>query len=539
MTRRTEAKGRNLIKGRTLSLGARTKTLPIKWTLSVGLAVCLLIYILRLDAVAGELIDDAWYILLAKALATGHGFTVINAPAPLVTHFYPHPAFVALLSLVFRIAPHFPANVFLMKTISIVAIMLAGWFTYRYFAVVKETAPHFAAGITVATLLTPAIVFLATSTVMSECVFIFLQTATIVLVERSLRANSRKRDWFMVLAAAVLAGIAFLTRPIGIGLLAAAVIYLFITKRLLKALGFSILVSFIVIPWLVYSHHVPQESPINDPRFPAQPYTSVFAKKLPQFVESDVGGILLPSLYRTPSESGLEVLGMQPRLGMDPYTIFISLVLSGLCLWGFIVTTRRSLGMAEITVFLSLLMILFGSVGASFRYLLPLAPFFIFYALEGIIGLRGISRRRVIRSSLKDGLRWERVGTIFLLLIISLNLYDHAAYLLCKFHLTKARIGWIDRSEESKQLLQWVSANIDPATVVATENAPLVNLYTGLKTLPDLDPVNDKDELRRKGAKLFVHISPYFASSVLLDDPRFHVLYYTKESNFYVLSLDP
>lgn len=51
---------------------------------AAALAVSLAIYILRLDKVAGLIVDDAWYVLLAKSLATGQGYTLINSPTPVI-----------------------------------------------------------------------------------------------------------------------------------------------------------------------------------------------------------------------------------------------------------------------------------------------------------------------------------------------------------------------------------------------------------------------------------------------------------------------
>ncbi|MGH9847443.1 MAG: hypothetical protein ACREEM_52790, partial [Blastocatellia bacterium] len=63
-----------------------------------ALALCLTIYLLRLDGVVGLVVDDAWYVLLAKALATGQGYTLINSPTPGIQPFY-SPAFPALISI--------------------------------------------------------------------------------------------------------------------------------------------------------------------------------------------------------------------------------------------------------------------------------------------------------------------------------------------------------------------------------------------------------------------------------------------------------
>src|SRR5437868_25532 len=92
---------------------------------AVALAVALTIYLLRLDKVVGLVVDDAWYVLLAKALATGQGYTLINSPTPGITPFYA-PAFPALLSTFYRISPNFPNNLWLLKSVSIVAMMGVG-----------------------------------------------------------------------------------------------------------------------------------------------------------------------------------------------------------------------------------------------------------------------------------------------------------------------------------------------------------------------------------------------------------------------------
>jgi len=67
--------------------------------------------------------DDAIYTLLAKALATGDGYRMINLPgSPHATH-YP-PGYPFFLSLLWRIAPDFPDNVVVFKFAN--AVLLAG-----------------------------------------------------------------------------------------------------------------------------------------------------------------------------------------------------------------------------------------------------------------------------------------------------------------------------------------------------------------------------------------------------------------------------
>jgi hypothetical protein len=44
--------------------------------------VTLAVYLLRLDLVVGQYVDDAWYVMLAQSIASGQGFHLISAPTP-------------------------------------------------------------------------------------------------------------------------------------------------------------------------------------------------------------------------------------------------------------------------------------------------------------------------------------------------------------------------------------------------------------------------------------------------------------------------
>ena len=52
-------------------------------------AVVGLAYLPRLDDMCGLFSDDAWYVLLARALATGKGYTLTNLPTPGIAPVYP------------------------------------------------------------------------------------------------------------------------------------------------------------------------------------------------------------------------------------------------------------------------------------------------------------------------------------------------------------------------------------------------------------------------------------------------------------------
>ena len=77
---------------------------------AVVVLVVAVLYVLRLDRVAGLVVDDAWYILLGQALSQGHGFRLTSSAVAEILPNVP-PGFPFILSVLFRLKPHFPENV--------------------------------------------------------------------------------------------------------------------------------------------------------------------------------------------------------------------------------------------------------------------------------------------------------------------------------------------------------------------------------------------------------------------------------------------
>jgi hypothetical protein len=124
-------------------VGAKDREAPrLPWRALVCAAVVLwlffTIYLLRLDQVIGMVVDDAWYALLAKSLATGEGYQMINAPTPGIRPIVP-PVFPALLAVCWRLAPNFPANLWLLKSVSIAAMLGVGLVAFLYFKRDRES----------------------------------------------------------------------------------------------------------------------------------------------------------------------------------------------------------------------------------------------------------------------------------------------------------------------------------------------------------------------------------------------------------------
>lgn len=198
----------------------------------------------------GVFYDDAQYLVLAKAVATGQGYRFINLPgAPLATHFPPgYPAFLALL---WRIAPAFPENVALFKFANAVLLAAAGAFAgdlaRRTLGLPRGLA---AAAALAGTVTIPSLVL--SSAVMSEPLFLALLIPLLAWAERVTTEDeapvSLRRA---ALLGAAIAAIA-LVRTHGIAL-AGAVLLVYIARRRYREAAACATATLIgVAPWMLW-----------------------------------------------------------------------------------------------------------------------------------------------------------------------------------------------------------------------------------------------------------------------------------------------
>lgn len=160
---------------------------------AVAATIFLAIYLLRLDRIVGLFVDDAWYVLLAKSLATGQGYQLINSPSSGILPVYP-PVYPFLMSLVYRLWPDFPNNVLLLKSVSVAGMFVVGVASYKHFTRDRQW-PHLLSLICALTVtLMPGLVFLATSSAMSECVFMCFQLLAVLVIESAARSDDAKTE---------------------------------------------------------------------------------------------------------------------------------------------------------------------------------------------------------------------------------------------------------------------------------------------------------------------------------------------------------
>lgn len=474
--------------------------------------VVLPVYVLRLDRVVGQVVDDAWYVLLGRALAEGRGYEMVNAPLPGILPGYP-PGFPAVLSLIFRLSPQFPANVWLLKSLSIAAMLGVAVLSYAYFNRQRGMSRPLAALAAAGIAWTPAFVFLATSTVMSECVFTLAQLGVVIVAHRSIEAQPPARGLRFAVAAGLLAAATMLVRSVGVGVVA-AVFFCFVKERQWKrALVFGAVVAMVVGPWLLYSRaHAPtvEHQQIHRGSLVysygeqfwmrwAGSATSgrVTAADLPERIVTNlidiggrsVGGVFVPVLLRPSEESGEEVVSLAGRvswtfvgIGGLPANMAVSFILSAIVIWGFIRAVRERVTVAELLVPISLVITVLWPFW-SFRFVVPLAPFLYFYLVKGLTLPAPVSAARVV-----------------LLTVIGLNLYDHVGYIAARRSDPEA-VHWLAQFDELENSLRWMSGHLEKDAVVAATNPALVHLWTGQKTIT-LDRLTEPwSTWRERGAR--------------------------------------
>ena len=469
------------------------------------------IYLLRLDRVAGLMVDDAWYIVLAKALSQGDGFRLISSAATPILPAVP-PGFPAVLSIVFLINPSFPDNVLWLKLISVLAVWAAGLVCWLDFTRYRGVPPAEAALLVVATLITPAVVFLATATVMAESVFTAAIIVAMLLTERAARDASGSIGHPIGAGAAV--AIATLIRSAGVAMIGAAILYLLFARRWRHAAIVAVTAATCLAPWQLYAraHEPTVEERLAHGGTVAFSYDQLIAMNRPGDARADgisllqrmargsrnvggvfsrdIGGVVIPAFYRGPGESGEEVLSIVGgaaqvgSMGRGAAIAIVSLALSGVMLAGCL-RARREWFLLPSLLFATTLGLIALVGSQTFRYVVPLTPYLLLFLWRGLGN--GVAAR------------------IALLSLIGFNLLDHAGYVDQKF---KGTANWAADGREVDEVLTWMSKHLKEPGAVASTNPGLVFLRTGRKGIAITNSADSVSRWRASGVRYVVALQP-------------------------------
>jgi hypothetical protein len=509
---------------------------------AVAALVFLAVYLLRLDNILGLFVDDAWYALLAKSLATGQGYQLINSPSPGILPVYP-PVYPFLISLVYRLWPSFPDNAMLLKSVSVVAMLIVGWASYKHFLRDREW-PHLVSLVAALTVtLTPGLVFLATSSTMSECAYTAFQLLAVVVIESAARADNGKTEIRNAALAGILAAIAFLTRSIGLAVIGAGFIFLLKERRWRSALVFTFAVAVFAAPWMLYSraHKPTAELQKEQGGMIVQDYTVQFWQtragdansavigmdRIPErmwanamkIIGNNAAMLFTPTLYRSPKISGEETLEQGTA------TRKLSYVLTLVLLLGFALAIKRRLAMAELTVAFTIA-ITCAWPWETFRFLLPLSPFLFAYLLEALRGVREFAQQKL---EFKAAAEPWRAMAIFAGLFLALFLYDHSVYVAKRSDLSRAGyLPWQALFNENLEALNWIRDKTPEDAVFCSVNPALIHLYTGRKSVAGGNPEGNWENWKRLNVRYMAYLSVYQIGDPDMEEGRFEQAYRSK-----------
>ncbi len=438
------------------------------------------------------MIDDSWYVLLAKSIAEGHGYQLINSTAPQTTPLYP-PGFPTILSLVWSLNSNFPGNVIAMKLVSLAALALTWKLLlqlYRRYFSAWEVMSWLT---TTAVMLTPLLVYYATSTLMSECIFLFLQTLVMVLCLKT--ENSSKSLWILIVAIGSLAGFASLIRIAGIALVLAAALIFLLRKKFAPAAIIFFLGFFPIGIWTIatlpsqnlaveersnyiansYLFHF-LRSDENNPRSPnvtASEFVLRISHNAIELSSSSFGQLFFPLLNPKRSIAG----------------IILSCLITLILLTGITHTIRSKISFTEIYFAISLVLVL-GWAFSPTRFLVVLIPIMLQYFLSGI-------------RWLTEKFQLQKVN--FQLISISIVLAGfiaiHLTMLAAKYDVgsLKNKFVMFEQQQNLEEIIQWTKKNIPASEVIAADVPALIFLHTNHRTVHLIDAENDRELWRKLG----------------------------------------
>jgi hypothetical protein len=433
---------------------------------AIAFAIVLAVGLSIIDGLpVGVMYDDGMYVILAKAIATGHGLHWLQLPgAPAAVHF--PPGYPAVLALLWWLYPHFPANVVLFKIASalFLAASAAGvtLFARRRLGWSNRSAGVLAVATTVGV---PTLVLSAQ--VMSEPFFLALLLPALLFAESVAEADGnadRVTNW---VALGVAVGLLSLVRSNGIALAAGVGLVLVLRRRARAALVFVASTLVVLAPWQLWVHaHRNAISPVVGGNY--ESYATWLASGFRQ-----VGPALAARTIVATSHESAGMLMAMAAPSMMPTLQLIALalllLLSGLGarrLWKLAPVTAAFIG------FYLLIVIVWPFT--PIRFLWAIWPLLVLLPVLG--ALAAVEWRPAQRAS--QAARYVALAGACML-VVGYGRYNVSAY-HGRWWSSIAR----SNAQVARPLVRWVATNTPANAIVASEVESMMYLYAGRRAVP-------------------------------------------------------
>lgn len=418
----------------------------------------------------GVFADDGMYAVLAKSLAEGTGYRFINLPgAPAGTHF--PPVYPAMLALLWKLFPAFPANVLVFKAanalLNALAAVLAFRLGHRVLGLPRAAAAGAAvlAGVAVPSLLLAGMV-------LSEPLFLVLLLAALPFAERVRRAPTTRDALLLGLAGGAL----MLTRSLGVAFILACIAALLLVRRWRHALLVGAAAAALVVPWQAWvAAHDAELPPVLRGKYGS--YTGWLSRGVATHGTSFV---LRTVTDNVDQGARMTVEPLRPPRAPWTYPLALAAGVVVLAAAGARLARRAPVTLLFIGGYVGIVMLWPFAPG---RFLWGLWPLVLLLVAAAAAELWPWLRRTDAGGRPWDEHDWRPVARravaavgIASVAALTLGGIAHAAWGYHK--------GWhasiaLRREATAGAVLQWVLANTSPADVVASDEEAMVYLYTG------------------------------------------------------------
>jgi len=410
-----------------------------------GLVVFLVALWAQTDALVGVFYDDGLYVALGKALAEGRGYVSLHLPGEPPGVHYP-PLYPAVLATLWRVWPDFPANVLLFRLFDAAAMGAAGWALALH-----ASRTELRWDLRYLTLLAALLAFPLLAIVgvrFSEPLFLALFGGAILTVERDEVGLGRGA------VAGALAGLATLTRSIGLAAVVGIPWALWLRGRRAAAAASFVAGAMLAVPWWLW---IATHADAIDPVLVANYGTyGQFA------AQAGATGVL--------AGLNLQAFSPFPRLLLPgaPQAAWylLTALLAGVGVVGVVALRRRVPVLLWVLVPYVAIVVMWPFTPDRFMWIL--LPWLGLFLLAGALRLW----------------RWGAPGRIAVgILTISLLLGYGQRELRSVSRRGFAQTA-VDLSGPFRYLVRGIDTAVPPDAVVATDGEALVYLYTGRRTVP-------------------------------------------------------
>jgi 4-amino-4-deoxy-L-arabinose transferase-like glycosyltransferase len=439
--------------------------------IGAGALACLVMYVIALDPNLFLWGDNAHYIIVAKSLATGHGFRDIQTPgSPPFT--FPVPLFPLALAPIVRFFDYDLVPLKLFVAVIAVLTVLAAW---RLFHLLLDERR--AVLLTFMVAVSPQFVSFSHQ-VMTELPYLGLSLLALLL---AIRYAGQERAFGRTAACTVLAvTAATLTRTIGVTLVLGIAAFLAIDgagdlrRRIGKA---ALLCACCAVVWLAANASI----------LAAIPYYREFRHGTASAQHGAIG----TGLFSRVSTNVAAYAGALPETVYygyslrDPAPKLVGTVIIFFTLLGFAYAVWRKRSSLEYycVAYAGILLLYEPSNSGNLRrYLVPLIPFLFYYFARGIEGLAVLAEQ--MRWSRTPALRWSRAATLALLAFIGLANFARTvqASVLHRQPEMFDFYRWGDFTGY-RGMAEWVRVNTPASGIVATRGTYVFHLWSHRRVL--------------------------------------------------------